>query len=611
MAEFAANFHFLRPWALLLLALPLFFYWRYFRGIKNKSSWEGVVDRNLLGFLLIKGSSKQRKALVYLAYAGIIGAVLALAGPSWKKKEVPSLAPENPVMLLLNLSTDMAGKDITPNRLSRAKFEISDLLSQLRNVQTGLIVYSDEPYLISPITDDARLIGNLLPAVDFEIMPSNGDRLDRALALAVEKFRNAGYPDGNIVIFSSDVGQRFDLALEEAEKAAAAGYRVSVVDVASAANEKLRLISQKGRGVYALISPDDTDVRQIAERIAADVSDELKISENLRSTWEDYGYYLVIIPLLCCLYFFRRGIAVVVLLAAGASQAQAGFFLNNNQEGLRAFNSGDYAAASEKFENPQWKGAAYYRRGEYEQAYREYARGKGAEALYNQGNALAKSGKIEEAVGKYEEVLKLAPDHEDAKFNLEYLKQKQEEQQQQQNQQGGGQDKQEQDKQDNRDGGQNERNQRNEQSENGGEQNSQNNSGDNNAQNNGDSLKNQENAGQDERQEQSKGSGGASAGEEQKPQEQQGQGSGTDGGEEKRPDGRTAGGAGEPEPRDGEERQEQPQAGAAAVQKGDDKQKYDEQVQARELQYREIPEDPGGLLRAFIAKEHAKNRYKD
>jgi len=36
---------------------------------------------------------------------------------------------------------------------------------------------------------------------------------------------------------------------------------------------------------------------------------------------------------------------------------------------------------------------------------------------------------------------------------------------------------------------------------------------------------------------------------------------------------------------------------------------YDEEVQARELQYREIPEDAGGLLRAFIAKEYAKNRY--
>ena len=37
--------------------------------------------------------------------------------------------------------------------------------------------------------------------------------------------------------------------------------------------------------------------------------------------------------------------------------------------------------------------------------------------------------------------------------------------------------------------------------------------------------------------------------------------------------------------------------------------KSDEKAQAKEQQYREIPEDVGGLLRAFIYKEYMKNRY--
>ena len=37
---------------------------------------------------------------------------------------------------------------------------------------------------------------------------------------------------------------------------------------------------------------------------------------------------------------------------------------------------------------------------------------------------------------------------------------------------------------------------------------------------------------------------------------------------------------------------------------------YDEKIQARAQQYREIPEDAGGLLRAFIRKEYELNRYK-
>ena len=38
---------------------------------------------------------------------------------------------------------------------------------------------------------------------------------------------------------------------------------------------------------------------------------------------------------------------------------------------------------------------------------------------------------------------------------------------------------------------------------------------------------------------------------------------------------------------------------------------YDEEIQARAQQYREIPEDPGGLLRAFIRREYERNRYGD
>ena len=52
-------------------------------------------------------------------------------------------------------------------------------------------------------------------------------------------------------------------------------------------------------------------------------------------------------------------------------------------------------------------------------------------------------------------------------------------------------------------------------------------------------------------------------------------------------------------------------AAAAELQKGDENAKYDEEVQARAQQYRDIPEDAGGLLRAFIQKEYRKNRYKE
>lgn len=592
MEEFLTNFHFLRPWWLLLLILPVLFYWRFFKGIKNKSSWEGVCDKRLLDFLLIKGSSKQRKAIAYLAFVGIFFAIIAVAGPTWKKKEVPSLSPENPVMLLLNLSTDMAQRDLTPNRLTRAKYEISDLLKVLRNVQAGLIVYSNEPFLISPITDDLKLLENLLPAIEFNIMPANGDRLDRAIALAIEKFKNAGYTNGNIILFTSDIGERFDLALEEAKKAKADNYHVSVVAVTKDASEKLRMIAQSGGGIFTTLNANDNDIERIAAEVAKNVSDELKLSENLRSAWEDYGYYLVFIPLLCCLYFFRKGIAVIVLILGTASQAQAGFFLNNNQEGLKAFNQQDYSQAAQKFEDAKWKGSALYKAGDYEKAYQEFAKGNDTTALYNQGNALAKSGKTEEAIKKYEEVLQKDANHADAKFNLEYLKQQQEQQQQQQqNQQQNQNNRQQNSDQDQRD-------KQSQQSEN--EQN-----------NDQDKSQNQQD-GSDNQQNQDKNQSENSDDQQQNDEKNK-----SDSQDENQQDNENKDNKKEtmsPQQQEAEQQKQQEEEAknaAAELQKGDEDTKYDEEVQAREQQYRDIPEDTGGLLRAFIKKEYMKNRYKD
>ena len=42
-----------------------------------------------------------------------------------------------------------------------------------------------------------------------------------------------------------------------------------------------------------------------------------------------------------------------------------------------------------------------------------------------------------------------------------------------------------------------------------------------------------------------------------------------------------------------------------------DKGDFSEEMQAREMMYRNIPDDAGGLLRAFIYKEYNKNRYGD
>ena len=90
MMEFFNNFHFLRPWYLLFLILPFLL---YLKKIKNKSvgsSWEDVCDRHLLEFLLIDKKNIKKSSAMRFVYIGLVFASIAVAGPAWKKIEVPS-----------------------------------------------------------------------------------------------------------------------------------------------------------------------------------------------------------------------------------------------------------------------------------------------------------------------------------------------------------------------------------------------------------------------------------------------------------------------------------------------------------------------------------------
>lgn len=582
MEDFINNFHFLRPWWLLALLLPLVGYFRFFAGLKNVSAWEGVCDQKLLDFLLVRGSSRQRSLVANLLFAGMAGAIVALAGPAWQKKDVPAFAPENPVMFLLNMSSDMDNTDVTPDRLTRAKYAISDLLKQLGNAQSGLIVYTEEPFLISPLTEDSRVIDNLLGAVVPDIMPENGDRLNRAIDYAAARLRESGYQKGNIVVLAADVGQDFNLAMISAAAAETKGYRVSTVTVNQAGSDKLKMIAEKGGGIAVNVV---SGISRLAAYLSQDTAQKLKQSRNNREIWEDAGYYLLIVPLLCALYFFRRGIMAAAVAVGFVHNAQAGFFLNNNQEAMRAFNNQDFEKAAAGFDDPGWKASAYYRSGNFERAY-EYFAGDDAESLYNQGNALAKGGKTEEAIAKYERVLELEPAHEDAKFNLEYLKRQQQQQQQQQSP----------DQQQNREQNRQQPDQQQQQSS--GEQSSD------DAQPQNPDQKSDQNP---DRQS-SAGGKGTETQQQQTPQPRPAEQNRSGGDDEENTHQSEA--AQPQEQQEASDRQPQAEAeGNQTPEKGNPE--YTEAAQAREQQFRDIPEDSGGLLRAFIRKEYLKNRYKD
>lgn len=609
------DFHFLRPWWLLGLIIPAAVYVFTYKNSQIQSAWQKVCDKNLLDYLLIKNNgTKGYKASVSAALITLF-LVMALAGPTWLKKENPALSVENPVMILLNMSGEMWNKDVSPSRIERAKYVIKDLTKSLKNTESGLIVYSKEPFMITPLTEDTSLIDNIMSALQLDIMPQDGDRLDRTIELAVSRMQKTGLPHGNLIVITSNVGERFDAALTGASQASDAGFDVNIVNISKTTNDKLQMVADKGNGLYLNYQQS---LAPLIQKINDITAKEIKQSKNMQTVWEDMGWYLLWLPALLFLFSFRRGAFVIIWgCFFNIYTAEASWFLNDNQEALHDFEKQNYAEAAKKFTDTQWKGAAAYKNGDYEAAYENFLQKTDATALYNQGNALAKGGKIAEAIKKYEEALQKQPDFADAKFNLEYLK-KQQQQKNQQNQQ----QKQEKNKQKQK------------------QQNEQQNTNENTAQQN-QPLQKQQN--QDEKQSQKEQAANAnnseqqqnnqkqqSSSRQQEQQKQQAQSSENNSLEnqseaDNKPnklDKRNSKAA--KSEQEQTETAEQKKTAAVSNEDGQEKQQAEavgvkdektaerqEKIRARLQKFRQVPEDKGGLLRAMIQKEYAQKRYKN
>ncbi len=616
MIEFWQNFHFLRPWLLLFLLIPVFLYFVKLKKFSTISSWEDVCDKHLLQFLLVNNASMKKISILKFIYIGLIAASLAAAGPAWEKIEIPALSVENPNMFIISLAQDMQLKDVPPSRLDRAKFMLSDIADNIKQGQFGIEVYSQEPYSITPFTEDIQLIKNILPQIVLDIVPDQGDRLDRAIDLAIERFKSAGYISGNIILFISDVGQRFDSALEKVKNAVANNFIVHVVDASFEGNEKLQLLAETGHGVYLKVQ--ETNPYKLTERINNIHQERITQNNNSRSNYADYGYYLLFVVLFCLLPFFRKGL-LIVIFCCFSLQAHAGFLLNNEQEGLAYFNQAQYDKALQKFKNPDWRGCSLYKQNQLEEALKEFEKSENPEAIYNKGVILTKLCRYQEALAAFDKALKLNQQNADALYNKQIIADLLERAKENpslldcQNNQN--------DKQpnNNQNGNENNNDNNNQDQQNQNPQEKSENSSESSQTENSDTSEtqqqnNQSNSQKQDKSEQTQDSN--NKGEEQSDNQSKDNDSEAENEENHQNDNTN-----QKESPQNSDKQEssteqndtsaQQQSQLVKAKEGNEDEKYDEEALAMQRRYREIPEDVGGLLREFIKKEYLKDRYRN
>ena len=472
IVQSVTDFHFLRPWFLLAIPLAWFVYQWLKHGAAAAGNWHKVIDPQLLAHLLQNPQQSDRQQRDWLAplaaLAWLLGCI-ALAGPSWQKVTLPVSQKHDAVVIVMDMSLSLYAEDEKPSRLTRSKRKAYDILRQREDGMTALIAYSGDAHLVVPLTDDKNTIINMLQALEPNIMPSFGNNIPAALALAQAQLDQRLISEGKIILLTDRLEER---RFTEAIRYLDNPQQMSVITFGTRSGAPIPL--QEGflrddngqtviarlndREIHSMASkygiyvqhnrPDNADIAPILASYSERIDTQRQQQADI---WLDNGHWLVLLLLPLTLLAFRRGWLIAVMLFVFLpDHAYASLWQNSNQQAIQAFEQGDTDKAAQLFKHREWKGASLYRQGEFAKAL-DYFSDNTPRSLYNRGNTLAQLGRFEEAISAYEQVLAQQPDFADAAANkalLEELLKQQEQEQGQQDQQQNTQSKDQQEQQD-------------------------------------------------------------------------------------------------------------------------------------------------------------------
>ena len=443
------HFHLLRPellWALLGCPLVALALWHR---RSQQGDWSRVIDPELLHYLLPDQRQTAGRSRIWVPTLLLAMVILAAAGPSFQRVELPVIKRADALVIVLDLSASMLAADIQPSRVQRAQQKVLDLLETRKEGVTGLVVFAGDAHVVTPLTDDTRTIANLMPALSPTIMPLPGADASSGILLAADLLVTAGAQGGQILLMTDGLPGFDTGAVQTALEDSGASLAILAIGTAAGApiplpnggflkdNDgeiaiptlELAAITAIAETLDAVIEPislDERDIETLTQRSILDTDGELDLDRQT-DAWQDQGYWLAALVALLVLPAFRKGVVAGLALLIGfhsppplAAEWQD-LWSTADQQGAQYLSAGDPASAAKVFEDPNWRGFAEFEAGTYDKAAKSFSSQPTADSLFNLGNALALQGDLRGALSAYEQSLNLLPNAEDAIANRDFI----------------------------------------------------------------------------------------------------------------------------------------------------------------------------------------------
>ena len=255
-----------------------------------------------------------------LTIIGLLFLIFSAAGPQIGTRVAPIERKGVDLVFAVDVSESMNAQDIKPSRLEKAKFEISQIINQLKGDRIGIIVFAGSSHLYLPLTSDYEASQLFLDALDTKMIPNQGTDLSTALKTAMNIFNNED-DKFKVMVLVTDGEDHEGEAIELASTALNNGIITHAVGVGTVKgslipinngssnnykrNKNGTLITSKlnentlielasaGGGIYSRFNNRDSKYKEIMSAI--DNMEKRSIETHIYSEYEDrYQFFATI-----------------------------------------------------------------------------------------------------------------------------------------------------------------------------------------------------------------------------------------------------------------------------------------------------------------------------
>lgn len=222
-------------------ALPVMLILVIWYFISRRKKLKRLGESNLISALVPYSSRRKRIIKTILFMLGFSSLVIALCNLQTGSKLTEVKREGADIIVCIDVSNSMMAQDLSPDRLTRAKYALEKMIDGLEGDRLGLVIFAGEAYVQLPITTDYSAAKLFLESIGPGMVPVQGTNVSDAIIKASESFSSDEGKNRAIILITD--GENHDSeALKAAEDANKKGIMISTIGIGSEKGVPIPLI---------------------------------------------------------------------------------------------------------------------------------------------------------------------------------------------------------------------------------------------------------------------------------------------------------------------------------------------------------------------------------